>query len=447
MVKQNRPDISIDSYVLDTQAIVYAHLAIALALRLERLEMGHTERFWELLKDALIVMKMPRTSSVSLWSNSAPTLTLTIETSMKLLEVLVYSYLFHKNYDDGEYDQALQCLSMAITQSELCDHNINEALDVDWQWPSMLEWTGNQSGNDPAIECFGVGYHLVGLIVPMQNAVNAFEGIWRENSSSTNWETLSSYCERFMTFCNRDYVPDNNPDEYHIYSVFIAGSLDADQFWGMAKELASQRISPSELIEFLEQGRKKESETRLRLYFFRDTWDNLPEKARAALISADREYENGWGRRPIIFDHLRHAARAIIVEALWQPYQEYRRNKATNGELKNLADLKRVFEDDRSEPDRAAHMMRDLIQEPHFEEFLNTVTEDTRFVKRLPNKLRDLNEWANRVSHEHHWGYKGFEGQIRETYAEFLGIGRNGILPRLMRLRSMTGVNSRGRTS
>ena len=86
--------------------------------------------------------------------------------------------------------------------------------------------------------------------------------------------------------------------------------------------------------------------------------------------------------------------------------------------------------------------MRDLLEEPHFEEFLNAVTEDARFVKRLPDKLRDLNNWANKVSHEHHWGYRGFEAQIRETYAEFLGIGRNGILPRLMRLHPKANANS-----
>ena len=192
-------------------------------------------------------------------------------------------------------------------------------------------------------------------------------------------------------------------------------------------------------MEYQAQIRERESETRLRLYFFGKTWDSLPAKARAALISADREFENPRGRRPIIFDHLRHAARATMVESLWKPYREFLRGKAAGG-LKDISDLlqvRQIIEDDQSEPDLAP-----LVKSPYFDEFLATFIEDTKFVRTLPKKLLDLNDWANKVSHEHHWGYKGFESQIRETYAEFLGIGRNGILPRLMRLHPKAKPNS-----
>ena len=128
-----------------------------------------------------------------------------------------------------------------------------------------------------------------------------------------------------------------------------------------------------------------------------------------------------------------------MVESLWKPYREFLRGKAADGfkDLSDLLQVRQIIEDDQSEPDLAP-----LVKSPYFDEFLATLREDTKFVRTLPKKLLDLNDWANKVSHEHHWGYKGFEGQIRETYAEFLGIGRNGILRRLMRLHPKAELNS-----
>ena len=57
-----------------------------------------------------------------------------------------------------------------------------------------------------------------------------------------------------------------------------------------------------------------------------------------------------------------------------------------------------------------------------------------------------LNGLANTANHDHSRTYRSFESEIREAYAEFLGIGRNGILPRLMRLHPKANSNSRKRT-
>ena len=216
-----------------------------------------------------------------------------------------------------------------------------------------------------------------------------------------------------------------------VYSSHLGVSHNSWDYWPTAYKLATLNLSPDEYYRRREEGSQREAEKRLRRYFFPETWDNLPQKAQAALISSDREYENLHGRRPIIFDHLRHAARAIMVESLWEPYSEFLYVKSKSG-LKAVSELQKVttiIGDDKSEPDLAK-----LVKSPHFREFLATVSEDTQFIEGLPGKLLDLNDWANKVSHQHHWRYKGFEGQINRTYAEFLGIGRQGILPRLIRI-------------
>ena len=386
----------------DVDAVTFVHLAVGNALLLEKVENRQSERFWELLDDALRIIKIRSRIGYTLDDNYE--FSSHMEKSESLLEELIYCKQFHRCFTERNYMQALDFLKDA---SKLASDTEDCGFGEDYY---------------SELEAPYAGYHLVVHVVPEQKAVDAFKFLYEENSKDTDWKLLASYCRDFK-FIYEDLASDS-------VSVFGVAMLSWD-FWPLAHMLASQRLSRDEFLETLTGAREKESETRLRLYFFGEAWDNLPEKARAALISADREYESVRGRRPIIFDHLRHAARAIMVESLWKPYREFLRGKAANG-LKDPSDLKQVrqiIDDDQSEPDLAP-----LVKSPYFDEFLGTISEDTKFVRRLPEKLLGLNDWANKVSHEHHWGYKGFEGQVRETYAEFLGIGRNGILPRLMRL-------------
>ena len=408
---------------------------------LEEIGEGWSERYWELLEDALRVIKTPKTESIRSWRDGNEFSSI-IDKSMSMLEVLIDCKLFHRDFDDFKYMQALERLKrafgLALTETD--------RLSIDDTYQSeenfdVFGWIQECQGLYPLINASDAACHLIANIIPPQKAVDAFEDLWEENPSDTRWRSLSDYCLSFtgIWIFGQTEADDGEP---LVSSKSFFGHLPPSTFWHHANVLTLQRISPSELMEYQEQMRKKESETRLRLYFFGETWDSLPAKAHAALISADREYENKQGRRPIIFDHLRHAARAIMIESLWKPYREFLRSKAADG-LKDLSDLQQVrqiIDDDQSEPDLAP-----LIKSPYFDEFLGTIKDDTRFLRRLPERLSDLNEWANKVSHQHHWGYKGFDGQIRETYAEFLGIGRNGILPRLMRLHTKANPNSRRR--
>ena len=215
----------------------------------------------------------------------------------------------------------------------------------------------------------------------------------------------------------------------------------------LPRGMALQKMSPDALADALAAIRDKEAETRLRLYFFGDTWDSLPDKARAALISADREYENAHGRRQGIFEDLWQAAREILVETLVKSYNAFSAAQKEQREIKSFAALALALDDDKDLND----IVQDLYYAPLFEDYLRqTFNEDDKaFIKGLEKSFGNLNRLRNDTVHANRPAYKRnrFKRDIHETYAEFLGIGRNGILPRLMRLRSMTGVNSRGRTS
>ena len=425
LVRRNRPEIQPDGYVLESHAVVYVHLAVGNALMLESIERAKFERYWELIEDALRVIKTPRTENIPSWYSTRPDIQEPIEISMLLVEAYIWANLFHKNYLQNNFEQALECLSEAAALcDEICDEN-SEAFHQESL--NVFEWMAKRPKNYPAIQTVEIGAHLVAHVVPAQRAVDGFERIFEDDSRSINWEHLAGICSSLGNI-------------WEIYRVGVGvqsaispqGYTEAVTYWQIAHALAEQKTSPDAVVNLIRAARDSEAETRLRLYFFPEEWKNMPEKARASLISADREYERADGKRPIIFDHLRSAARSIMVEKFWKHYRGFLGAKAVRG-LKYGGDLDlvmKIIEDDQSEPDLAQ-----LLKAPHFDEFLSTISDDPRFLRRLPNQLMELNEWANKVSHEHHWGYKGFEGQVKETYAEFLGIGRSGILARLVRLR------------
>ena len=423
LVGKNRPEIQPGGYVLESHAIVYAHLAVGFALMLASSEGAQSERFWELIEDALRVIKTPKIEDIPAWCSERPDIREPLEISMLLVEAYIWSNLFQKHFRRNNFEQALDCLNRAADLcEEICDEN-SEAFHQESL--NVFEWMAQRPKDYPGIQTIDIGAHLVTSIISAKDPVQAFERIFEEDSRSTNWKHIAKVCGSIGNIWELYGIGDG------VFSEIRQEYTETVTYWQITQALAEQKIGPAAAVDYIRAAQDSEAVTRLRLYFFPEEWKNLPDKARASLISADREYERGDGRRPIIFDHLRSATRAIMVEKFWDPYREFLIAKARRG-LKTghaLSPVLQIIEDEQAEPDLAP-----LLKAPDFEEFLGTISEDPRFLRRLPKKLTDLNVWANKVSHEHHWGYKGFDDQIRKTYAEFLGIGQSGILPRLMRL-------------
>ena len=435
ILEQTKARIAIepDGYILDRDAAILIHLSVGLILLAEQVEGGQSERQWEWLDDALQIFRMPETESVVPFYEETK-FPRTISLSYEIAKALMLTKSANRFFNQHKYEDALRHYSTALLGIWIANNDIFR-----W-WSDEDELSDEKRHTEFVIEnAFEDGlleneegeplsggldlWRMFRSVVEFENAIKAFDALVDEDSRDTDWTQLANYCWFFSKNWHLLSLP--------VESKHIPEQETVSESWTIAHGIVLNMMSNDDRIKELRRNRDYQIEDRLRLYFFGETWHDLPDKARAALISADREYENTLGRRPIIFDHLRHAARAIMVESLWKPYREFLRDKAASGlkDLSNLQQVRQIIEDDQSEPDLAP-----LVNSPHFDEFLGTISGDTKFVRRLPDKLLDLNEWANKVSHEHHWGYKGFEGQIRDTYAEFLGIGRNGILPRLMRL-------------
>ena len=64
MVILLKPNASPDGYVSDVDAMMFVHLSVGLALLMEDIEKARTERFWELVQDAIRVIKLPKTQGL-----------------------------------------------------------------------------------------------------------------------------------------------------------------------------------------------------------------------------------------------------------------------------------------------------------------------------------------------------------------------------------------------
>ena len=188
----------------------------------------------------------------------------------------------------------------------------------------------------------------------------------------------------------------------------------------LAKGLAIQKMNPGDAVKVIKEWEKEKVADRLRLYFFPETlWDRLPETAKRALISADREYESPLGLRPSILGHLEDAVRRVLVQEIVNSFRGYKRGTDA--------------EDDLSE-------MLLLWKRKKFREFVvgHFGDADGNWLVNLEDDLWLLHRLYNKKKHLHTMSPSEFETDVKEQYRKFLGIGCRGVLPRLMAMRPLS---------
>ena len=434
-----------DGYILDREAAIFVHLSVGIVLLSRLVEQQQTERQWEWIDDALRVINMPKTESSTPFHEQTR-FPRTIPLSYKMAKALIWSMSASRLFADYKYEEALRCYCEVVSLFS----DANERI-FDW-----LEYGDTLSAEALHYELIpdddGIGSNLLEDehgdidvvkfpldLFHLENAVKAFDALIDEGSRDTNWTQVAEHCRFFAKNWHLLSIP--------VESKHIPEQETVSESWAIAHGIVLNMMSNDDRIKELRREKDYQIEDRLRLYFFHEAWDSLPVKARAALISADREYESPRGRRQGVFEDLWLVAREILVETLVKSYNAFSAAQKEQREIKSFAALALALDDDKDLND----IVQDLYYAPLFEDYLRqTFNEDDKeFIKGLEKRFRNLNRLRNDTVHANRPAYKknNFERDIRETYAEFLGIGRNGILPRLMRLRSMTDVNSPKRTS
>ena len=430
LIQKLKSSVEPDEPVLEEDSWIFAHIAGALILELERLDAGETERSWEVCDEALAFLQRPSIEGQSPWYLETE-FSLDLSTSNKLVKAMLWVKQFHKHSRGRSNQRALEDLFEA---SQLCwdtDAELYDCIDCERvdDWMALTAGGMIKMRNDtritpgPGIEAAGAGFHLVSFLVSAQIAADNFEELINQSPDTIGWGEVAQWC-RVIQEIWEDPTPNPN-----VKSQFWPLDETARDFWVMARGLALKKMSPDALVRLMDRKDQAQSESRLRTYFFGELWDRLPDKAREALISADREYEHPHGRRAIVFDHLRHAVRAIAAEQLWKPYQEFLQSRNV---LHRFNDLAVSISND--EPDLKP--MLDQWRSEEFDKFIGQQfsAKDVKTIKGLESTLRRLNYLANAESHEHGKWTGDFQQEVKQEFAKFLGIGQQGVFEKLLSL-------------
>ena len=434
-----KPSVEPDGYVSDKDAAIFIHLSVGLILLSEQVYGGQSEQQWEYLDDALRIFMMPETESVvPIYEQTK--FPRTIALSYEIAKALLLSKSASRSFNQHKYEESLKDYSVALLGIWIANNDIfywwsdGDELPDDKRHTEFVVENAFEDGlleNEEGEPLSGVS-DLWGMFrgaFEFENAVKAFDSTIDEDSRSTNWTLFANYCRILSKFWHLLSTP--------VESKHIPEKESVGEFWAIAYGIVLNKMSNDDRIKELRRSRDYQIEDRLRLYFFGDNWDRLPDKARAALISADREYENTRGRRQGIFEDLWLATREILVEVLLKPYNAF---CSAQKELKSFAALSPAPSDDQDLYD----IVQALYYAPLFEDYRKQTFDnyDRSFIKGLEKPFGKLNSLRNDAVHANRPAYKKnkFESDIHKTYAEFLGIECPGILPRLMRLQPKAGA-------
>lgn len=170
----------------------------------------------------------------------------------------------------------------------------------------------------------------------------------------------------------------------------------------------------------------------MRRYFLSDTWDSLSESAQQCIISADRIFSSDSGRRAGVFNELRLALEAILEEVLWNPFHKWLQGKA----LKDFSALA-VAKDERRFGTFLGQMLEQLWGNDAFKRFVEESfsPQEGQFILRLRRPLSELLAKRNPSEHPQQGRRPFTEEDVRMAYGQCLGIGQEGIIPRLLQIK------------
>lgn len=200
---------------------------------------------------------------------------------------------------------------------------------------------------------------------------------------------------------------------------------------------AEGRLSPDELQKVLAADRAAGAKERLRTYFFpNELWEwGLTPNARNALISADRELFADTGLTEHIFDLLQQATEDLCHEIVWEPLE-----RSQEGLLS--AANKYLSLSDRTPGARHYAWACGHLNLGKALARYDLDAADLQFLTgrpvagpaTLPGALNELrSRFRNPARHDRE--AKFGRDEVSDKYFRFVGVNRNGILPKLARIR------------
>ena len=273
------------------------------------------------------------------------------------------------------------------------------------------------------------------LEVSPKEATIIFESIKANSQSDEDWAQVAADCYVLAT---AEFVTWDEDEAWEDYGI----ALNWNEYWQRARGWAEAQLSENEYRKRVKEYEKTEAERRLKNYFFGVDWQTLPERAHELLITADVNWNSPERMsRDMILTNLLRTSEAMCYEFIWQPLA---RSKSAYPEFQRYED--RVAQ----RPIGSYPRVWDYVHVCEDRFFLGFCTsrglgqdEGKFMVERLPKALDQLMSIRN---DEHiPLGTLSLES-VGVYYKKFLGIGMEGVLPRLAHIgRKLRGGRRGGR--
>ena len=340
---------------------------------------------------------------------------------------------------EGHYEEALRCIARAAFEFHYAVERYSEqGDDTDYR---------NDSNPLPMAPSCSMTDHIVrkGLDNTSSVEIASIFLKLKEYGRANRWLEVAKDCENLLystyifgaeensytRFQGQEYEritewTENQPEWIRNES---GESLSWGEFWHGAKAWAAAQLSPSEYLKMRQEDEKVAAESRLKAYFFNESWAILSDRCKERLIDADRIWNSpGNASWEAVLNDLRIAIEEMCQQFLWKKLLS---NSGVNQALLSL--LKKAINVD-GRP--GVNDCIEICEHPEFRKFLAQLRVDhvdrDFLTNQLPVEMRPLRDSRNRAEHEA--GESWHREEVRPIVDKFLGIGQLGILPQLARI-------------
>jgi hypothetical protein len=287
----------------------------------------------------------------------------------------------------------------------------------------------------PMVSGSGTPESWINILTP-QATYECFEPL-KNSGKIDDPESLASACNRLIELYQTNTL--------NMWSKTVI--TDSDDFnwepnvyWYKMLGWVEAQLNHSSLRKYLHASEDIISEKRLNNYFFADEiWRLIPNRARGSLINADRDWFCGpKARKEALLTHIKVAVEELISQGLWKPLSQWM--------LKN--DDRRRLGKDFSELEKKLYQIHHNPTLFDFEKMLGfQVTyayltergvpqlEREWLTKELPRLLSTLRVKRDKAEHE---SLKWTDQQLRIHFNTYIGIGKPGIIQRLVSVLLLT---------
>ena len=259
-----------------------------------------------------------------------------------------------------------------------------------------------------------------------KEALEAFTHLRGTSGSGIAWQEVSKHVQ--MIIKAMEYSEHLDPDFSHRpHWMEIQG-------W-----LRGAKLEPGELRDELRLEEDEKAEQRLRKYFFDNAqWRQLPEQAQRSLVEADRVwFSSQCGNPGTALESIKIAVESVMYELFWKPCFDWiDKDRLSGPEVLDVLVIRNDLQKQNRNP--SLFQFESIVESKGLASYLRTLDiSDTElaFVRKFRRPLESLRQTRLSVAHNP-GGLMLTHEQVAPLYKKFLGLGEEGILPRLAKIKA-----------